>query len=238
MKQAAFYIFMLYSGVILSQDFSKDIAKAYSAYKTERICFNIKYVLHESHKSDSRIISAKNGSYVKSKDKTLSKYDHLSTLTASNKIIVVDGDEKNIRIKKFNKDLYKEVPDFISQFKDFEKSISKTYLLKSDDPNILCYSVELKKNGLIPVSKYEIFIDKKNYYIVRMSLYYLNKLEKDDDYGIKGTEIPRLDILFSDFNDKKVFDESEFSDAYYYIKAKGKLLPSVNYKNYVVKEDI
>lgn len=221
----------------MSQDFSKDMNKVYETYKSNSgIGFTIKYVLHENHNETSRIISSKNGLYVKLKNKVLSRYDYLTTVTSPNKIITIDNSNKSILIKNFNKNIYTDVPDFIGQFKNYEKSVVKTKVINSNVPNIIIYSVELKTGGLAPISKYEISIDKKSGYITKMSLFYTTKLDKDEDYGIKGTEIPRLDIFFSDFNDKKIVNANEFDDFYYYTKVKGGVIPSVNYKNYTVKE--
>ena len=60
-------------------------------------------------------------------------------------------------------------------------------------------------------------------------------MERDDDFNISGSEIPRLDIIFSEFNNDKLLNTKELDPSYYYSKFDETLLPSVNFKGYDVK---
>ncbi|MDF2449488.1 MAG: hypothetical protein K0R26_1992 [Bacteroidota bacterium] len=233
------YIFIFICRIAVSQDFAKDMDKVYNTYKSfKNFGFNVKYILHENHNINSRIVSQSVGKYVKFDNKTLSVFDENSTLTSGTKIISINHAEKRISILKNTKESYAKTPEFLAQFDTYKKHIEKISLLNSSDNNVLYYSVELKRNNITGLSKYEVVIDKTKSYIIKMTLFYSRKLEKDENYKVEGTEVPRLDILFTEINDKKLFNLNEFSDQYYYSKLHGKIMPSSNFKNYNIKENI
>ncbi len=223
---------------IKAQNFETDMKLVYDDFiQSEKVAFNISYVLRENHNLDSRIIHTNIGKYIKLKNKFISVYDTKSTLVLPSEIIMIDKEDKKIRVKKV-KQKENINPDFMTQLKSYNGYISKVVALKTNKENVLTYNVELKSNAPFPISKYEISIDTKKHYLVQMSLFYKKPLEKDEDYKITGKEIPRLDIIFSDINNSSLFSIVEFEEAYYFLKKNSKLSPSQNFKDYDVKETL
>lgn len=223
----------------IAQDYAKDMEEIQIKYKSlTKLALKIKYVLHENHNANSRVISSEEGRYIKMNKKSLSSYDQITTLLTVDKAIMIDKKEKRMRIKKFQKQVETGAPDFLAQVNDYSKYIYKTTCLKTNKEHVILYNVELKSSKDNPISRYEIAIDKKNGFIVMLTLFYITKLEKNPDFNVAGTEVPRLDIIFSDINDSKLFSISEFEDSYYYSKQKGKAIPSLNFKGYDTKEII
>lgn len=237
MKQILFKIFVLTSAVSFSQNFESDMKLVYTKFnRAEKIAFNIEYVLHENHNADSKVITTNKGKYVKVKDQYISTYDSKYTLVSPKEIIMIDNQDKRIRVKKMKEQKKSENPDFMVQLKEYNKYISKTTSLNTNKADVIMYRIELNSKSPFPISAYELTIDKKQGYMLKMSLLYKTKLEKDETYKVTGDEVPRLDIFFNDINDKKLFAMNEFNEEFYYTKRNSKLFPSEKFKNYDIKE--
>lgn len=237
MKKHITYFLIIVSLLIKAQTFDKDLELVYKNFvNAPKISYNINYVLKESHNVDSKIISQNKGRYVKQKDKFISQYALKYTLVSPIEIIMVDKEEKFIRVKKQEKTKTPQTPDFIEQLKEYNKGIEKVTKLTTNKKDVVTYSIQLKNLPLYGISRYEISINTKTYYLEQMTLFYKNPLAKDPDNNILGTEVPRLEILFYDFNNSKNYSEMELETNYYYTKDNKKISPSVNFKNYDVKE--
>ncbi len=237
LKQQLTYFLILLGSVTNAQTFDKDLEQVYKNFvNAAKISYNINYVLKESHNVDSKIISQNKGRYVKQKDKYISQYALKFTLVLPSEIIMVDKDEKFMRVKKQDKSKTPQPPDFIEQLKEYNKGIERVAKLATNKKDVVTYNIELKNLPLYGISRYEISINTKTYYMEQMTLFYKNPLAKDPDNNINGTEVPRLEILFYDFNNSKNYSELEFETNYYYTKNNKQISPSLNFKNYDVKE--
>lgn len=224
---------------VSAQEFADDMKLVYNKFNlSDKIAFNIVYTLHENHNPDSKIITTNKGRYIKINTRFISSYDQKNTVVSEKEIIMIDHAEKRIRVKNLKQDKKKqsETPDFMQQLKEYNQHIAKTVLLKTNNPDVVVYKIELNTKSPFPISAYELTIDRKQGYLLKMSLLYKTKLEKDDDYKVTGNEIPRLDIAFTDINNKKLFELSEFEEQYYFTKRNNKLVPAEKFKNYDVKE--
>jgi hypothetical protein len=220
-----------------AQNFEKDMAQVYKNFvNAPKIAYDISYVLKENHSATSKIISQITGRYVKLNDKCISQYDAKYTLTNATEIIMVDKEEKNIRVKKQNPKKPIANTDFLTQLKEYNKAIESVSALPGAKKETIVYTVQLKKNGIYPVTKYDITINTKTYYMEQISLFYNRPLDKDLDNNITGSEIPRLDILFLNVNAAKLYKTDELETAYYYSKQAKAISPSSNFTGYNIKE--
>ncbi|MCE3226615.1 MAG: hypothetical protein K0S32_1166 [Bacteroidetes bacterium] len=235
-KSIYILLFSAINCLAFSQTFEKDMETVYKNFvSASKIAYNIKYVLKENHNDNSRIISQNTGRYIKSKSKCISQYATKYTLTVPGEILMVDKDEKFIRVKKQAGDDKKD-PDFMSQLKEYNKGIDKVTRLTTNKKDVITYNVQLKNIALYGISRYEISINTKTFYMEQMTLFYKQPLKKDPQNNIQGTEVPRLEIIFSDFNNQKIYNEAELETGFYYTKDNKKLSPTANFKNYDVKE--
>lgn len=237
MKTIFYILFFVFVYLKLtSQNFETEMKMVYANYnQSDKVAFNIDYKLRENHNPNSRIITTSTGKYVKVNDRFISVYDYKLTLVSPTEIIMVDKSEKKIRIKKL-KSKIESNPDFMAQLKSYNSFVAKVVPIRTNMENIIMYNVELKVGTPFPISKYELYIDVKKHLITQMSLFYKKPLEKDEDYNIAGTEVPRLDIVFYDINNNKLFTKAELEDAYYYKVRNEKLVPSINFITYDIKE--
>lgn len=227
---------LLLSVFAVGQTFEKDMEQVNKRFvNNNRIAYQINYVLKESHDVNSKVLSKNSGRYVKQNDKILSQYDKQFTLITANQVVMVNKDEARILVKQ-QASKENTSPDVIAQLNEYNKQIEKVVRLTTNKKDVIMYSVELKKNPLSPISKYEISINTSTFYMEQMTLFYKGTLDRDEENNIKGTEVPRLDIIFYDFNAGKLFTPQELEPSYYYVKSDKKYLPSANFKNYVVKE--
>jgi hypothetical protein len=239
MKKLVYTIALFFICVFVnaqSQSFEKDMEMVYKNFvNINKISYNIKYLLKESHEVNSKILSQNTGRYVKIKDKYISQYSNTYTLVNPTEVILVDNQEKYIRIKKQTKNKVQE-PDFLGQLKEYNKGVQKVTRLTTNKKDVVTYNVQLKNIAIYGISRYEISINTKTYFMEQMTMFYKNPLEKDPENNIKGTEVPRLDIIFFDFNSLKIYNELELNSSYYYTRGETKINPSANFKSYDVKE--
>lgn len=226
---------ILTSLVSFSQTFEKDMAIVYKNFvNANKIAYNIKYVLKQSHDINSGIISQNTGYYAKLNDTYISRYASKYTIVCPKEVIMVDEEEKYMRVKKQGKQTNE--PDFLGQLKEYKNGIEKVTRLTTNKKDVITYNVELKNIALYSLSRYEISINTKTFYMEQITLFYKQPLQKDDENKIKGNEVPRLEIIFYDFNNAKIVSPNELEPVYYYTRSNKKISPSSNFKNYDVKE--
>jgi hypothetical protein len=229
-------LLLLASVVARSQNFEKDMELMYKNFvNASKISYSIKYVLKESHDINSRVISQNTGRYVKAGETYLSQYDTKYTVVTPKQIILVDNSEKQVRVKKDERK-NKQVPDFLADLKEYSKAISKVVKLETNKKEIITYHIELKDIPFYGISAYDISINTKKNYMEQMTLFYKKPLSKDPDNNIKGTEVPRLEIIFYDFNAPKLYKNEELDPLYYYVAENKKIRASSNFKSYNIKE--
>lgn len=235
MSRVFIYLFLITQiSVLKSQDFNTDLMAVMAQQnKLEKQCYSITYTLRENHNYNSKVIYKSLGKYIKTKNTFLSMLDHITSVTMSDQVIMVDSEVKKIVISKNTKKVQAQL-DVLKQLEGYNKNILKTVRTEISKNRFL-YSIELKKNPS-PISKYEIVIDNRSKSLVRLTLFYKGALPKDDDYHITGTEVPRLDIEFFNYNDFNVLKEIECSKSYYYNQNGNKLIPTYNFKDYEVKQ--
>lgn len=237
MRQLLTLIPLFFLKLLNAQDFEKDMQLLNKKFvSAENISFRIDYVLKASHSENSDVINRNSGRYVKQNQIFLSAYDRKATLVTPDKTVFLDGDDHAIRVKKTSEAKNNVSPaDFLVQLKQYNKNVSEvkhTLLAK----HLIKYDVILKDIQLFPISHYELTIDLETGYLRQMTLFYRKPLHKDADFNITGTELPRLEILFSGFNQNTIFSKNELDINYYYNVSSGKLTPSTNFKGYIIKE--
>lgn len=238
MKKEFVYLF-IFGFITLftnAQTFEKDMEQVNKKFvNTPKISYKINYILRESHDESSRIISKNTGKYAKSNSTYISVYDTKATLVNPGEIILIDGGDKHIRVKKSSVKNTPAAPDFMAQLKEYNSNVS-AITRHTQEKDLVMYDVTLKDVGFFPITHYQLTIDTRNGYVKQMSLFYKKPMEKDEDFKISGSEIPRLDILFSEFNNNKLLDAKELDPSYYYSRSDKNLFPSSNFKGYDVKE--
>lgn len=221
---------------VFAQDFSNDMQLVNEKFAANpNVSFRIDYVLRAEHKMNSRVISRNTGRYVRRKEVYLSVYDKKATLVTANEVIMLDGDDRTIRVKKLTSAAPTQSPDFFAQLKEYNKNVKEIKRTVLDKHRVQ-YDVILKNTQLFPISHYELTIDVESGYLQQMTLFYKKPLGKDPNFNLDGSEVPRLEILFSAFNQSSVFDKSELSAGYYYYFSSDKLTPSTHFKGYTIKE--
>jgi hypothetical protein len=236
MKNYLLPVLLFFDLAVNAQSFEKDMELVYKNFvNAGKISYNIKYVLKEGHDVNSKVISQSMGRYIKRDERYMSQYASKYTLVTPKEIIMVDAEEKFICVKK-EEQKGKTQPDFLKQLEEYNKGVEKVTRLETDRKNVITYKVELKNLPLFGVTGYEVSINTKTHYMEQVTLLYKKPLRKDPDNNISGSEIPRLEIIFYDFNNPKNFKPSELEGSYYYSAANKKLKATENFKNYNVKE--
>lgn len=219
-----------------AQSFEKDMELVHKYFiDAPYISFNIKYQLKENHKADAKILTETQGRYVKENSSYLSVMDKITTLVTPQEIVFIDAEEKRMNVKKI-KDKLPENIDFIKLLKLSMPNVEATTVKKESDKNHVIYKIKIKNSDLYPISGYEIEMNTKTNFLERMTLFYKKTIQQNDDYGITGKEIPRLDIVFYDFNKEKNNTLKELQTIYYYTKNNSKLIPTLNFNGYAIKE--
>jgi hypothetical protein len=227
---------ILSMGRLTGQEFEKDMERIYNSFvKPDYIHFNIRYVLRAEHQPDSRVVSETNGRYAKSKNKYISVMDSKATLVTPREVLMIDKAERKIRIKKLKEPIENSI-DFLTQLKELNKDIAGTSKANDKNAQTFVYQVRLKNTEFMPVSAYDMEVDVRTNHITRLTLYYKKPLEQNEDYHVKGDEIPRLDIIFSDIETGKPGSSTELNPEHYYTSNKSQLIPTTNFKGYEIKE--
>jgi hypothetical protein len=222
--------------LLQAQNFEKDMELVYKYFvNAPRIAFNIKYLLKESHKAESKVLTETSGRFMKEKDTYLSELDKIATLVTPLEILFVDHNDKRINIKKIKAKPPENI-DFIKLLKISQSNIETVNKQPSEHKDQLTYKIKIKSSDVYPMSYYEIVINTKTNYLERMTLFYKKTLQENESYGVTGKEIPRLDILFYDFNSPKLNAGQELKTLYYYTKQNAKLIPTINFNGYAIKE--
>lgn len=220
-----------------AQTFEKDMELVYLNFvNVPKIAYQINYTLKASHKTESAVISKSGGKYIKLNNTYLSVYDDKVSLTMPSEIIMIDNQEKRIRVKSVTTKEKTNQPDFITQLKEYNKNVAKVTKLAGINKNTFSYKIELKNTDLFPISSYEITIQQKTNYVEQITMFYKKPLQKNEDYSVNGTEIPRLEIQFYNFNSAKLIASKELEPSYYYSKLNKKLIPSSNFNGYDIKQ--
>jgi outer membrane lipoprotein-sorting protein len=232
----SFLLLVLWPLIFTGQTFEKDLEQIHLKFvNANYISYRLNYVLKESHDINSRVISTLKGRYVRNEKVTISQMDQIYSVGFNDKTVIVNKDDKQLFVKN-EAPKPSQAPDALQQLKEYNQFVSKTTRLATSKKDIVMYVVELKSNVLSGVSKYEVSFNEKTFFMDQLTLYYKKPLPKDENYGVKGTEIPRLEIQFYDFDSKAIYDKAELSATYYYTKGASGYVPSFNFKGYGIKE--
>src|SRR5436190_24327338 len=103
---------------MMGQTFEKDLKAVYDEFANpKRIAFDIRYVLGSTHAPGSKIINESNGKYIKSDRSYLSSFEKKSTLVTATEVVVIDDEQKRLRVKKLREPLIDKA-DFMTQLKE------------------------------------------------------------------------------------------------------------------------
>lgn len=234
MKKLKTFFLVLLVIPALSQTFEKDMEQMHKKFvNAAHIAYTIRYVLKESHDEGSRIVSESTGKYIKDNDTYLSVLDDKATLVTPRQVVLVDREQKRISVKQV-KEKIQETNDLVKMLKLSTETAQK--INRREVKNQIVYDVILKSEARSPLERYQVKLNSETFYMESVTLFYKKALEPNKDYRVSGKEIPRLDIFFGDFDDRKINTDPEIQTDYYFTKLNNKLSPTLNFKGYAIKE--
>lgn len=189
-----------------------------------RIEYRTVYELFKTHAS-SEIVSSYNG-YVYREGKLMyQKIHNTEFVYGVDFSLKINADEKAIQLNKRPQalDLELNLDETLQQC--VEKSVKEMDRYYS-------VTLTLKQTSSIPLSVMKLRIDKKDFSLLQLDLYYSNHQDFSTDYRVKDLNRPHLRIRFTDITFAPVDNRSLFKLERYIEKRKNYLSPATTYKEY------
>lgn len=156
------------------------------------------------------------GVFFKKDSDYYSKINKTEFLKIKEDYIKIDHGSKLAEIKKMVS------TEGVGEVYDLSKFMTNftTFKLSSEGDSWVC-TMTAPAITFVPYAKVIVFIDKKKLTISKQVLYFLTKNEYTDNQGKKVSDYPRMEILFTSFENKNVELGSKFKWDNY-IEKKGK----------------
>lgn len=232
MTKNLFYIFLLVLASSFSEDNAQlDLKRISETYRSlNKIALSIDYKVFEDYYS-SVPKESELGTYIKDGNNTYTELLGLITVQFEKEKILVNANEKLIIVVDHN--IKADTGKFsIAIFNSILKevgSISK----KAIDAKLSKLTIDYT-NTKVPYQKVELIYNTKTFRITKSVLYYRNKMVMDEEKKDAVGNTPRVEMLFSDINEK-VINKSSVFDHSRYVKTNGKVLtPGDAYLNFKV----
>lgn len=189
--------------------------------------FNTAYDLFAGN--SKKAIESYKGVFIKDDKNFYSKIGQTEIIVIKGNTIKIDNESKLIQYFKEEATNENIVYDLVKYCNNFG-----TFDLKSTDNYWIC-TLNSREVTFVPYSKVVIYLDKKNYSIVKQELFLISTITTKDVKGKDVYSYPKLQITFSAFELKKQ-NEDYFKINYYIELKKGKYYPSKKYSTYQIVE--
>ncbi|MNU70463.1 hypothetical protein D3C71_598710 [compost metagenome] len=191
MKAAFFLLTFIFSIPSFSMDAKELIGKMQKNYNDKsHIEYTCTYELFKGHKSDV-VEERYKGFFYRNKSNVYQKIDETEFVYATDFFLQISHSEKMMSLSQAQK--------LINTTVDLDlalKHCSKTELEEKDG----YYSITLiiKNNSDLPFSVVKMRIDKKEYFLERLDVYYSEALDFSQEYNKNDQDRPHLKITFDE----------------------------------------
>lgn len=213
----------LFVCVATAQDKNKDVVtilkRASEKLKSEAyFSYNVKYNMYKDYTSDA-LQESYSGLLLKSGNTYYFKIKNTEFVSFKDYAVKVSKDEKAILISREQKQQFPmDIANYLQGF-DYK-------FLGNSTTTYICELVPVKVSQIM-FSKVILYINKKDYSIMRQTLYFLNTTENK-----KGTAKPRLDIIFSPREKNAAKDNFLINEKSYFIRTAGDIKLASRFKAY------
>lgn len=210
-------------------DAKEVLQKVRDTYSSRNISYNTEYKLYKGHKSNTVHTSYK-GEVYSFEGNTYQKIDNSEFIYTKSYSLTINHDEKEIRLDKANQ-VFQSAIDFDALFSEY-KELKLTE--KDDSYSVVLYVSEYSS---LPCSLIKLEVDKNNYQVRRVDIYYSYLQDFSQTFGKQDLEMAHLRIEFTSINMSPEERKEVFASSAYVI-GKGKLAqPSKKYQNYVITDN-
>lgn len=153
-----------------------------------------KYDLFKGSKS-STVEESYQGYICKNGDKVYQKIDHTEFIITPTFCLKISNDEKIVELSRGQA--------YINQEIDFQKTIKECKELTVEEKDKMYYiTLIIKNSSQVPFSTVKVKVNKSNYRIAQLDLFYTDMQDFSKDPKKKDLNQPHLRILYSDFSKK------------------------------------
>lgn len=227
------YLFILTVVLLSSHCFSMTadeiLNKLRSKYSTaSKIEYKTVYELFKNHQS-SEIVTSYNGYVYRQGNLMYQKIHHTEFVYGADFSLKINSDEKVIQLNKKQQTLELELnlDEVLKECK--EKSVKEI-------DNYYSVTLLFKQTSLLPLSVMKIRIDKGDFRLLQLDLYYATHQDFSTDYRVTDLQRPHLRIRFTDITFSPSDNKQLFNLGRYIETRKNYLYPSAIYKHYSLSD--
>lgn len=166
----------------------KKAAEVYN--KQEYVSNNSKYALYLDYTS-RKIYEQYTGVVLRKNNVNYFKIKNTEFVAFNNYVLKINHDQKAIIIERQTREMEESPLSLTNYLKGFNAK-----LIQTDEDNFIC-ELTPSKISQIMLSKVIIQIQKKDYSIVKQTLFFAEKMESKNAKGKSIYTVPRLEIVFS-----------------------------------------
>lgn len=179
--------------------------------------FYMRYDLFKGEKG-TKVETTYNGYFVKNKVNIYQKIDQTEFVVTPSFCVKISHSEKIVELMQGE--------EYKNQDIDFEKTIKecKEIKLEEKDKNYLITLI-LKANSQVPFSYVKVLVNKTNYHLVQLDMYYWQLEDFSKNPNKKDLQKPHVRVTYSKFSKKPAVKSTVFLFENYFKTVKNMLSP-------------
>lgn len=201
---------------------AKEVLQKMAAVYEKSSNYEVKqrYELFKGEKG-SKVEYSYDGIFRKNKGNVYQKIDQTEFIVTNDFCLKISHSENIVELSKG--DVYNN-KDF-----DFEKTLKECKEVKLEETEKNYYlTLHLKQSSQVPYTRIELKINKSNFHLIQLDLYYWHQEDFSEDVKKKDMHTPHMRVYYLEFNRNKIPSEIfEFTHYFekkgHFIKLKGEL---------------
>lgn len=231
--RTATYIFiatiLLFSGNCFSMTAEEVLSRLKNNYSNvSRIEYKTVYELFKTH-SSSEIVSSYNGYVYREGNLMYQKIHNTEFVYGADFSLKINSDEKAMQLSRRQQtlDLELNLDETLQHCK--EKSVKEM-------DGYYSVTLTLKPTSAVPLSVMKLRVDKKDFRLLQLDLYYSVHQDFSTDYRVQDLQRPHLRIRFTKITFSPSDNKSLFKLERYIEKRRNYLYPAADYKDYTLTD--
>lgn len=212
-----------------SQKIGDDFKKVNAFYSNNtNLSMSIMYNLYHDYYT-AEVYDSYKGQYKKKGDKLYSDLLGIETISNNKYAVTINKNDKMIVVADpIN---LSSLPTPVNA-DSLVKICSSITFSESDEDKI--YKMNFDKSPYFEYKMVEIFINKKNFYLDKLVLYFRDAIKFNYDDIKDKKDTPRVEIIYSNVNNSSITDDSFFSEKKYIMASNGKYSSVGKFSDYKI----
>lgn len=224
MKTIIFIGLIFSLSIAKASDVEEVMKKMHAVYKTKTLSFNTTYSLFKGH-FNKEVHSSYTGEIFKSEEGTYQKIKNTEFVYGKDFTLQISHDEKAMVVSNAQEAFFGNV-----DFEEVMKKCRSNKIIEKEDIFIIIFQLNITSR--IPYSTITLKIDRSNYTLKQLDLYYSSQEDFSTKFEEKDLHQPHLQIEFNDISFKPNMSSSLLMRSTYLKIKNSALITTDKYKDY------